>query len=211
MRKLSTQRSPQVWKAVVESCCVSGSLGCTAASYVSCHLCQLGACGKHLQSRGYFPTAEKSGMSSQGAARTKEGGWAAWARSVCTTIPKLGTWKAREIHLVVIPKTIVLFPHAQLLLCNPKSSIKRPATVSPEMLCSCKGGCLSNVSLVSKTPQEPNYAVAGQIPEQVQLCMGEPSWLGEVFLCCLALGMSHMQKTSSPSVTACLGEQDFCK
>lgn len=48
----------------VESCCVSGSLGRTAASYASCHLCQLGACGKHLQSRGYFPTAEKSGTSS---------------------------------------------------------------------------------------------------------------------------------------------------
>lgn len=58
----------------VESCCVSGSPGRTAASYVSCVLCQPGACGKHLQSRGYFCTAEKSGTSSQGAARTKEGG-----------------------------------------------------------------------------------------------------------------------------------------
>lgn len=77
----------------VESCCVSGSPGYTAASYVSCHLCQLGACGKHLQSRGGFSTAEKSGTSSQGAAHTKERAWEGWARSVCTTIPKLDAWK----------------------------------------------------------------------------------------------------------------------
>lgn len=115
---------------IVESCCVSGSPGCTAASYVSCLLCQPGACGKHLQSRGYFCTAEKSGTSSQGGARTKEGGWGGCMRSVCTTVPKLGSWKARELYLVVTPKTIVLFGTLccslmpQLLLCNPRSSIK---------------------------------------------------------------------------------------
>lgn len=38
----------------------------------------------------------------------------------------------------------------QLQLCIPKSSIKVVATVPIEMLCSCTGGCLSNVSLVSK-------------------------------------------------------------
>lgn len=144
----------------VERCCVFRSPRCTAASCVSCHLCKLGASGKHLQSREYFSTVEKSGTSSQGAACTKEGGWGDWARSVCTTIPKLGTWKAREIHLVVTPKTIVLFEPLccslmpQLLLCNHRPFIKMTATVSTEILCSCKGGCLSNMSLVSKTSTE---------------------------------------------------------
>lgn len=80
-----------------------------------------------------------------------------WLRgSVCTTVPKLSAWKAREMYLVVTPKTIVFFGPLccslmpQLLLCNARSSIKMTAAVSIEMLCSCKGGCLSNVSLVSK-------------------------------------------------------------
>lgn len=152
MRKLSTQRSPQEWKAVVSL----DPLGVQLHPIFFCHLCQLRACGKHLQSRGYFSSAEKSGTSSQGATGTKKSGWGGQARSVCTTIPKLGAWKAREIYLVVTPKTIVLFGPLccslmpQLLLCNLRFSIKMTATVSTEMLCSCKGGCLSNVSLVSK-------------------------------------------------------------
>lgn len=43
-----------------------------------------GAGGKQLQSKGHFPTAEKPGMSSQGAAQPlHQGGWVRVCGKVC--------------------------------------------------------------------------------------------------------------------------------